>query len=276
MPDEIITGSVIERTFVGRDLPVALFAASVPLDDVAAKPLLERDSAGFRDLVAEVVAVPANGLLDESQYKTLINKMAGRNWFSPGRWMRYLPHPLWEEWSSAWESREMELLKEMESSQWPFRVFAEHSIALIVSNDWALTPYWFGLPFPPEEFRRGLGLETDETAFATGVACLNARLQRSERTRDFTNAVLQYDLPFGKSPRVSSDSLLKLLDTGKKMCLAPIAAGGTLGIAQLGQGQYIAAILSVGAGSIMTLILLSSVAVGSLLVARVAQRRRNR
>jgi hypothetical protein len=41
----------------------------------------------------------------------------------------------------------------------------------------------------------------------------------------------------------------------------------------LSQGQYVAATLSVGAGSVMTLILLGSVAVGSLLVQRVAQMR---
>jgi hypothetical protein len=73
--------------------------------------------------------------------------------------------------------------------------------------------------------------------------------------------------------RTSSDSLRNLLDGGKKICLAPMAAGGTLGIAQLGQGQYLAAILSVSAGSAMTLILLGSMAVGSLLVASLTQRR---
>jgi hypothetical protein len=57
------------------------------------------------------------------------------------------------------------------------------------------------------------------------------------------------------------------------MCLAPLAAGGTLGVGQLGQGQYVAALLSVGTGSAMTLILLGTVAVGSLLIRRVAQQR---
>ena len=87
------------------------------------------------------------------------------------------------------------------------------------------------------------------------------------------NAILEYDLPIGNSPKASSDSLLKLLDTGKKMCLAPMAAGAPYGIAQLSQGLYLAAILTVGAGSAMTLILLGSVSVGSLLVQRVAQMR---
>ena len=57
------------------------------------------------------------------------------------------------------------------------------------------------------------------------------------------------------------------------MCLAPMVAAGTLGVGQLTQGQFVAAILTVGTGSVMSLILLGSVAVGSLLVARVAQSR---
>jgi len=71
-----------------------------------------------------------------------------------------------------------------------------------------------------------------------------------------------------------TDSLLKLLDSGRKTCLAPIAAGGTLGVAHLSQGHYAAAILSVSTGAAMTLILLGSIAVGSLLAARLAQRKR--
>jgi hypothetical protein len=151
-------------------------------------------------------------------------------------------------------------------------MFAEHSIALMISGEGGPSPYWFGIPLP-EEFRQNRNLEIDETAFTTGMACFNARLRRSRRTADFTRSVLEYDIPFGNSPRASSDSLLKLLDSGKKMCLAPMAAGGTFGIAQLSHGQYVAAILSVTAGSTMTLILLGSVAVGSLLVQRVAQMR---
>ena len=57
------------------------------------------------------------------------------------------------------------------------------------------------------------------------------------------------------------------------MCLAPLAAGGAIGIGQLGTGSYVAALLTVGTGSAMTLVLLGTVAVGYMLVNRVAQQR---
>lgn len=106
-----------------------------------------------------------------------------------------------------------------------------------------------------------------------GLSCLTARLSRTEKVKNFTSALMTYDIPLGQSPSTQSDSLLKLLESGKKMCLAPLVAGGTLGVGQLGQGQYVAALLSVGTGSAMTLVLLGTVAIGAILIQRVAQER---
>ncbi len=71
-----------------------------------------------------------------------------------------------------------------------------------------------------------------------------------------------------------TDSLLKLLASGRKMCLAPIAAGGAVGVGQLSQGRCAAAILSASTGVAMTLILLGGIALGSLLVTRLTQRKK--
>jgi hypothetical protein len=119
----------------------------------------------------------------------------------------------------------------------------------------------------------GIGQDIEPEAVSIGLDCLLTRWYRTEKDRNFTSALLGYDIPFSHSPTTRSDSLLQLLETGKKMCLAPLAAGGTLGVGQLGQGQYVAAILSVGAGSLMTLILLGTIAVGSLLIGHVVQQR---
>ncbi len=270
MPDRNVSGSVIQRTFVGTDLPAALFAASVPLDEIASSNKVETD-ADIKRLIAEVLAVPANALLDEVDYKTLVTRMGGR-WSH--RWMRFDPYS--DDLVFEMDKREKQVMKESESGEHPIRMFAEHSVALMVTGETGRTHSWFGMPLSAELNIRNLNLETDETAFATGMACFNARVQRSPRTADFTESILEYDIPFGNSPKASSDSLLKLLDSGKKMCLAPMAAGATFGIAQLSHGLYVAAILTVGAGSAMTLILLGSVAVGSLLVQRVAQTRSGR
>ncbi|HYT04123.1 MAG TPA: hypothetical protein VEM13_04505 [Gemmatimonadales bacterium] len=269
MPERTVSGSVIERALVGRELPVALYAASVPLDEIGGNSRPDEDDAdGFKRLVGETLALPSNVLLDEEQYNKVAVRVLGGDQL--GAWYRYAP--LGKDWAIAWEAREREVRAQVELKERPLQMFAEHAIALMVSGHPATFPYLLSVPAPPDDLRRTLDLETDETAFTTGLACLAARLQRSRRAAEFTETVLEYELPFGNSPRTSSDSLLKLLDAGRKMCLAPLGAGGTVGVTQLLQGQYIAAILSVGTGSVMTLILLGSVAVGSLLVSRLARR----
>lgn len=270
MAGDIVSGSVIQRTFVGARVPDVLFAASVPVSELGVKCAPEMETGDFRRIVAELLATPSNALLDEAQYQDLVGKLARLNW--PRRWLRFAPDPVWEDSLFEWDSRHQEVLKEMGRNERPIRIFAEHSLALILATDRKDWSSWYGLPLPQKYLSRRLEIEADDTALHTGIACFNATIQRPQGTADFTKAVLEYDLPFGNSPRASSDSLLRLLDSGKKMCLAPMAAGGVFGVTQLTQGQYVAAILSVGTGSLMTLILLGSVAVGSLLVARVAQR----
>jgi hypothetical protein len=268
MPDGSVSGSVIQRTFVGGEVSTALFAASVPLDEVGMSSGAD-DSRGFHRVVGEILGVPQVVLLDERQYFDAVRGMTRRDW--PRRMMRY--GPFFEEWFMNWERRQGEITREVgESGEPSVRIFAEHTIALLVSPDRTLTP-WLGLTVSPDELSAEFGIKGDETATSTGVACFNARLQRSKKTADFTSAVLQYDLPFGNSPKASSDSLLKLLESGKKMCLAPVAAGGTVGIGFLTQGHYVAAILCTGTVGVMTLILLGTIAVGSLLISRISQRR---
>lgn len=269
MAEGPVSGSVIQRTFVGGDVSTALFAASVPLDEVGLSRGAD-DLRGFNRVVGEILGVPQGVLLDERQYLNVVRGLTRRDW--PDRMMRFGPY--FEEWFIGWDRRQAEITQEMGGSETAsVRIFAEHTIALLVSPDRSLGTPWLGLRVPSDELAARFGIEGDETATSTGLACFNARLQRSKKTADFTNAVLQYDLPFGNSPRASTDSLLRLLESGKKMCLAPLAAGGTVGIGLLGQGQYVAAILCVGTGGVMTLILFGTVAVGSLLISRISQRR---
>ncbi|NKC11407.1 MAG: hypothetical protein GKR94_04135 [Gammaproteobacteria bacterium] len=85
---------------------------------------------------------------------------------------------------------------------------------------------------------------------------------------DAVSEINNYDIPTGQSPRTTNDNLLKLIDSGKKMCLAPMVTAGALGIAQLGQGSYVTALLTVGTGSAMTLVLVGTLAVSDSLVRR--------
>jgi hypothetical protein len=267
--ESVISGTVIERSFVARDVATVLFAATVPLSEVSVKG---NDDDLLRRTLAEMAGVPTNTIIDEVQYGQVVEYLLSAH-------REFRPFPYFEDWWEFREFRFRELIADMRSAERPsIRLFAEHVIALfaLTAEDrlWSNDPF---LLIPPTARQRGRGRlllhDIDEDAARVGGTCVNARLARTSKVKRFTENVLQYELPFGRSPATSSDSLLKLLESGKKMCLAPIAAGGALGVTEVGQGQYVATLLSAATGSLMTLVLLSSVAVGSLLINYVAQRR---
>src|SRR5437660_654840 len=131
MPDRIVSGSVIQRTFVSGDLPVAIFAASVPLDEIEPRAKIETE-AEMRRIIAQVLAVPANSLLDEIEYQNLVQRMMVR---SRGRGELFYFR------SSTSEMRaRTRIRRRLGRSQ--IRMFAEHSVALMVAGDTRFQ-YWY-------------------------------------------------------------------------------------------------------------------------------------
>jgi len=105
------------------------------------------------------------------------------------------------------------------------------------------------------------------------LQCLAARLSLDRRSEEFIQEIYRYDIPLAQSPSVKADNLLQLLETSKKYCIAPLAVGGPQAVTQLAQGNYVAALLTTGTAGAMTLVLLGTVAVGAMIVQRVAQAR---
>ena len=90
---------------------------------------------------------------------------------------------------------------------------------------------------------------------------------------DVVKELYDYDIPLGQSPQTNSNSLLTLIENGKNMCLAPMVAAGGLGIFQLNQGDFVTALITVGTGSVMTLVLVGTLSVSDLLVRHMITRR---
>jgi hypothetical protein len=105
------------------------------------------------------------------------------------------------------------------------------------------------------------------------MQCISSRALRSYESESFIQEVLGYDIPLGQSPKVKADSLLELLETSRKFCVAPLALGGAQAVTQLTQGSYVAALLTTGTAGVMTLVLIGTVSVGALIVQKVAQAR---
>ena len=236
--DEIIGGTVIQRSFVSREANLVVHAVSVPLTELGTR----RDT--IEDVLVELLGIPREAILDEEQYSQVLKRLPSR--FPPlpfGRRPR------------SWEDRE--------STR---REFLADSLSLGTNG---LTPPW-GL-FEPE-MEELLELN-NSAAISTALRCSTARLFRDRETDRFIEQVLEYDIPTGQSPTVGSESLLKLLETSGKVCVAPLAAGGMQAVANLAAGNYAAALLAATAGGGVTLILISTVSLATLLVQMVERAR---
>lgn len=271
-----VHGSVIQRSLIPEGLGGVLNVATVPLAELDTFGL-ERDAQyGFQRLVGQVLGVPAESTIDGEEYHKLAGMMRdGHLWEEMAMrahdpYTERLFHYWYRYWRESMEEGEDETRKVAFPDR-PTELLGSHAIALLVSparHSGMQWPFFF-----PPLARRGprrfpffKELRITEEAFHLGINCFVTAVSADERVMRFTHAAGAYDIPSGQSPSARSDSLTKLIETSKKVCLAPLAIGGTAAISQLSQGSYVAALLSTATGSAMTLMLVGTVSVADYLV----------
>ena len=275
-----IGGTVIQRSFVPRGLGTVLSIATVPLSELYPPSKFSHKKVPdrlLREVTSELLGIPQETIIDDDQYRRLAKLLRGPDFsrrFRPR--MMLLWHELYEDYLESLSGLPESRRRPSDDS--PREQFSTDALCLLASPspDWAAYGFPFlGYPagrlFFDHPDLRELGLSSE--ALRAGISCFFSGLAVEPKVLDAVSEIQQYDIPTGQSPRTTSDSLLKLIDTGKKMCLAPMLAAGTLGISQLGQGSYVTALLTVGTGSAMTLVLVGTLAVSDLLVRRMISMR---
>ncbi|MGD0401171.1 MAG: hypothetical protein ABSC04_19960 [Syntrophobacteraceae bacterium] len=250
---DVIGGTVIQRSFIGIEATNIIHAASVPLVELG---LADEDP---EEIFAEVLGIPSTAILDTETYNRVIAAL--RN-YPPEYFFPFL-HPRTQ--------HHVDRLYLALQSQGSPKEFLSDFLALVsgASSLYTMGNSW---PFFLEPEYHDFN-ELRPEVLNTAIQCIRTRLFPSWESEQFTNEIFSYGMPLGQSPEVKSDSLHKLLDTSKKFCVAPLVLGGGQAISQLTQGNYVAALLTTGTASLMTLIFIGTVSVGALLVQRVAQAR---
>jgi len=271
-----VHGSVIQRSIIPEGLGAVLNIATVPVEELD-KTFIENDSdTNFRRLVGQVVGIPTESILDERQYRQLWKQLRdGRFWKEMSNKARdpythelfYCYHRSLRE---CVETAEDEYYK-LSRSDSPTELLGYHSLAYMMSPTINAGMNW-PTPFPHHPFwqresRKWFDeLQISEEALQLGFSCYFSSIGTADRVVRFTKAAENYDIPSGQSPATRSDSLKSIIETTKKVCLAPIAVGGTTAISQLSQCNYVSALLATGTGAAMTLILVGTVSVADYLV----------
>jgi hypothetical protein len=252
---EVVGGTVIQRSFIGREAANIIHIATVPVSELGIS------SEDPERILAEVLGIPASNVLDGDNYRNVIlhlrDYQPDSDYFFPyGR-------------GPGFYRSVHRLFKIPQSEGSPLELFTDF-LAAIGEPDGAngRQLFWF---FPCQELSQEI--EVNPQALILALQCIGSRANRSSQSEEFIHEVLGYDIPMGKSPKVESDNLLQLLETSRKFCVAPLALGGAQAVTQLAQGNHVAAIFTTGTAGVMTLVLIGTVSVGALIVQRVAQSR---
>lgn len=273
-----IGGSIIQRTFIPSELGTVLNIATVPIAELSrSESNGEPEESLLRELTSEILGIPSSLIIDETQYQQLGRAVISRRlWDYPHEFSRRsrLAYELFELGRYREEFLRDLLRERMRSTESSLARFAEDAIALMVQPEASGIAFPYTWPLSPQNLRgRDLSeilgqseLLISTEAFRTGYACLLAGATAEVKVKEFTSSLQDYDIATGQSPKIESDSLLRMIETGKKMCLAPMVAGGTFAVSQLSQGALVASLLTVGAGAAATLILIGTLTVGDLLV----------
>jgi hypothetical protein len=267
-----VHGSVIQRSLIPEGLGAVLNIATVPISELDSSCLSKNYKLGFQRLVGQVLGVPTESILNDKQYRKLAEMFIDGDICEEMAMRAHLPYA--EElcyWYSDWRHFMKESLYEMQEVSFkerPAGVLGLHSLSMLVSPTKHTAMQWpfFMLPPPHRGSRRFDEIGLTEEVFQLGSNCFFTAVSADERVVQFTHAAGRYDIPSGQSPSAKSDSLTKLIESSKKVCLAPLAVGGTTAISQLSQGSYVTALLSTSTGAAMTLILVGTVSVADYLV----------
>jgi len=253
-----IYGSVIQRSLIPQNLGGILNIATVPIDEID-RSYLESDSQDkFRRLVSQITGVPVESMIDERQYQQLTK--------------RFLDRHLLEDflhatrWNFFYYDEFILELKKIDLPENSSMLLASHALSLMASP--ITGSYWVSpfTPFLSKRVKRHYEIAMENEALELGFKCFLSALLPDERVRSFVHSALSYDIPSGQSPETDSDSLLNLFENSKKVCLAPMGAGGVASIPLLTKGSYVAALLCAGTGAAITLILIGTVSVADYLV----------
>lgn len=251
---ETIGGTVIQRSFVGREAANIIHIATVPVSELG----ITSEEPGR--ILAEVLGIPASNVLDDESYRKVIQRLRG---YPPDYFFPYWGHPRFHRYTDRFYDS-------LRGEGTPAELFTDFLVTVgdPSSTTGAFQPWAF---MPDPELREDF--EVNPQALAAAMQCIASRANRSAQSEGFIQEVFGYDIPMGQSPAVQSDSLLRLLETSRKFCVAPLALGGAQAVTQLVQGSYVAALLTAGTAGVMTLVLIGTVSVGALIVQRVAQSR---
>ncbi len=259
-PSKAVRGSVMQRTLIPEGLSVVLNVSTVPLAEIAEER--KGEEVRLRPLLAQILGISETAILESDTYESLCETL------SEGRFFTKRPFP--HDWPYYWDYYQQLLSQRGQR----FKIgsgapglLASDALALMVRPPTAGAGLFVPLTWDAES----LGASDEEVDLA--LRCYGLGVRENRRVLDFVASIGEYEIPSGQSPATKSDSLLRLIEGSRAVCLAPLVGGGAVGVTQLNQGHLVLALQTTCTAAAMSLILIGTISVADYLVHHVLHRR---
>lgn len=130
---DLIGGTVIQRSFISSTITNVVNVATVPLSDVIGGSGQIDQSSILPSLTAEILGVPRATIIDERQYRNLVDVLRDSDPFQLVQPRRRIHPFLWEELYYERRHRLQELMADRASDQ-PLVGFAEDIVSLLTNR----------------------------------------------------------------------------------------------------------------------------------------------
>jgi len=279
--DKGVNGSVIQRSFVPKDISTVLSVASVPSSDIT-----YTYQKSLKLAVTQLFGVATTDCLTDLEYNRALRITTEPEFWSKLEDFHHeLYDPifdiLWRHYFRRWRERYSVYTREKKVSLADdilFCLLGGVNINNIQKPSWSIYPQPLAY-LPPEldfehvidELLRRFEIKPDH--FSLSLRIRASALLVPNRVRISLKEIYEYHIPFGQSPETESETLKNIIKQAKNIVVAPLVAGAMSSATLLSTGQYVLAIECALASGASTIIFVASTSIADRIVDHISKRR---
>jgi len=278
-----VVDSIIQRSIIPRELSTMLNIIAVPISE----PSRHVDS--LKALATQILGIATNDMIDQNEYMKSLKALRDPHfWDELEHFYHKFYGPPFEifihEWYRGFRRWPEKFWMEEEGKHILAEdiVFCQLSAADIpnVFGPWPsyLFPFSPIPPIPPRYPKEMVSeffsmYEIRPEALTIAIRVRSTAIFSSKKVASAVNGIYQYHIPFGQSPKTTSDTLRNIIKSARSIVVAPLVAGGLGSATLISTGQYLLAIECAAAASGATLFLVATTSLIDYIVSYVSKQR---
>jgi hypothetical protein len=273
-----VTGSVIQRSIVPKDMSTILSVATIPSENIGHQKSL-------KFAVTQLFGVSSTDCLTNFEYDRSLKIIS-----EPELWHRleefyreFYGPPFdiffheWYRYFREWTERYFKDLEKEKASLSDDVIVCQLAGLNIANVPVPLMSYPLPFPYLPlkkditEKFLKEFEIKPEY--FITSLRIRMCSLLAPERVKIALSEIYEYHIPFGKSPETDSETLRNIIKQAKSIVVAPLIAGALGSATLISTGQYILAIECALASGGSTIVLVATTSLADRVLDYISKKR---